>query len=205
MTQTCRQTSGFDRRRGDPERGRQYRCADGSDAANPRAKRLRQIEFAAERVMARLPIGHSKELRGRTQLLPQLSCAGIGLARFRRGESFDGLQHRAQGAANSSSCRWRSGVVRQQRQLVQPLLQLRGRFRHRRAGGGPMTGLAPAGDGFFNEPGLGVMLREELGLAVHQLGEWVSSASAICACNCCRALRSRLPCAASCTSACLKL
>ena len=33
-----------------------------------------------------------------------------------------------------------------------------------------MTCLAPAGDGFFDEPGLGVMLREELGLAVHQLG-----------------------------------
>jgi uncharacterized membrane protein YhfC len=33
-----------------------------------------------------------------------------------------------------------------------------------------MTGLAPVGDGFFDEPGLGVMLREELGLSVHQLG-----------------------------------
>ena len=31
---------------------------------------LRQIEFAAERVMAGLPIGNVKELRGRTQLLP---------------------------------------------------------------------------------------------------------------------------------------
>jgi len=33
-----------------------------------------------------------------------------------------------------------------------------------------MTGLAPAGDGFFNEPGFCIMLREELGLAIHQLG-----------------------------------
>src|SRR5215472_14683293 len=33
-----------------------------------------------------------------------------------------------------------------------------------------MTGLAPARDRFFNEPGLGIMLREELGLAVNQLG-----------------------------------
>ena len=45
---------------------------------------LRQIEFAAEHVIARLPIGNLKELRGGTQLLPQLSCAGIGMARFRR-------------------------------------------------------------------------------------------------------------------------
>jgi hypothetical protein len=33
-----------------------------------------------------------------------------------------------------------------------------------------MTSLAPAGDGFFDEPGFRVMLREEFGLAVHQLG-----------------------------------
>ena len=34
-----------------------------------------------------------------------------------------------------------------------------------------MTGLAPADDGFFNERSLGIMLCEELGLGVHQLGE----------------------------------
>jgi len=33
-----------------------------------------------------------------------------------------------------------------------------------------MTGLAPAGDGFFNEPGFRIMVCEELGLALHQLG-----------------------------------
>jgi hypothetical protein len=33
-----------------------------------------------------------------------------------------------------------------------------------------MTCLAPAGDGFFDEPSFGVMLREEVGLSVHQLG-----------------------------------
>ena len=52
---------------------------------------LRQIEFAADHVIARLPIGNLKELRGGTQLLPQLSCAGIGMARFRRREAFDGI------------------------------------------------------------------------------------------------------------------
>jgi hypothetical protein len=33
-----------------------------------------------------------------------------------------------------------------------------------------MTGLAPAGYGFFDKSGLGVMLCEELGLSVHDLG-----------------------------------
>jgi hypothetical protein len=33
-----------------------------------------------------------------------------------------------------------------------------------------MTGLAPADDRFFDQPSLGIMLREELGLAIHQLG-----------------------------------
>ena len=33
-----------------------------------------------------------------------------------------------------------------------------------------MTGLAPGGDRFFNEPSLGIMLRKKLGLAVNQLG-----------------------------------
>src|SRR5260370_5029649 len=36
MTQTCRQTSGFERRSSDPERARPRRCADDSDATNPR-------------------------------------------------------------------------------------------------------------------------------------------------------------------------
>src|ERR1700730_6867170 len=35
-----------------------------------------QLDFAALQVIARLPIGNLKELRGGTQLLPQLSCAG---------------------------------------------------------------------------------------------------------------------------------
>src|SRR5262249_779195 len=61
-------------------------------------------------------------------------------------------------------------VVWQQRQLVQSSSKLRGRFRHRRAGGGPMTGLAPPGDGFCNEPSLDIMLCEDLGLVLHHLG-----------------------------------
>ena len=34
-----------------------------------------------------------------------------------------------------------------------------------------MTGFAPVGDGFFNQPSLCVMLCEKLGLAVHNLRE----------------------------------
>src|SRR6266446_5058060 len=81
------------------------------------------------------------------------------------------MQYRAQGNAKFEFLSLSFGVIRQQRQLVQPLLQLRGRFRYRRAGGGPLAGLAPAGDGFFDEPGLRVMLREELRLAVNKLAE----------------------------------
>ena len=36
-----------------------------------------------------------------------------------------------------------------------------------------MTSLAPIRDGFFNEPGLGVVLGEELGLSFHKLGREV--------------------------------
>ena len=105
-------------------------------------------------------MGNLKELRGRTQLLPQHSCAGIGIARFRCGKAFDGDQGGAQGTAKFQLPSLALDFVGQQRQLVQRLLKLRGRFRHRRAGGGAMTGLAPAGDRFLNQPGLGVMLRE---------------------------------------------
>src|SRR5271155_5654632 len=49
--------------------------------------------------MSRLSPCDVNELRGRTQLLPQLSCAGIGTARFGRGEAFDGLQRRGPGTA----------------------------------------------------------------------------------------------------------
>ena len=71
---------------------------------------LRQIEFAAGRVKARLPIGDVKEGGGGTELLPQLSGAPISMACFRRGQAFDQAQRGTQRTANSSSWRWRSGV-----------------------------------------------------------------------------------------------
>src|SRR4029077_8466071 len=43
-------------------------------------------------------------------------------ARFRRCIAFDGLQHRAQGNSKFELLSLTFGVVRQQRQLVQPLL-----------------------------------------------------------------------------------
>src|SRR5260370_28493234 len=96
---------------------------------------LRLVEFAADLVMERLPKGNPKELGGRTQLLPQLSCAGIGMTGFRRRVTFESTQYSAQGAAKFELLSLTFGVVRQQRQLVQPFLQLRRRFRHRRASG----------------------------------------------------------------------
>ena len=57
----------------------------------------RQIELTTERVIERQSIGNVKEVGGGTEPLPQLSRAGIGVARFRRSVAFDGLQYRAQG------------------------------------------------------------------------------------------------------------
>src|ERR1700738_1048193 len=96
----------------------------------------RQSQIAADVVIDRLPPGNLKELRRSAELLPQLSCAGIRLARLRRPEAFNSLQHRAQGTANFELLPLSYRCVRQQSQLVQPLVKLRGRFRHRRAGGG---------------------------------------------------------------------
>src|SRR5262249_49904235 len=128
-----------------------------------RIQTLRQIEFAAKRVIVRLPIGILKELQGRTQLLPQFSGASIGLARFRRCEAPDGQQDRAQRTAKLKLLSLTYGVVRQQHQLVQSLLELRRNLRHCRTCDGPPTRIAPKGDGFFNETGLGVVLRKQLG------------------------------------------
>jgi hypothetical protein len=76
------------------------------------------------------------------------------------------VQRRAQGTAKfefPSPTFWGIG---QQRQLIQPLLQLGGRFRHCLAGRGAVTGLAPVLDRFFSEPSFGVMLREKMYLCV---------------------------------------
>ena len=51
---------------------------------------VRQIEFAAVRVIARLTIGNLNELRGRPQLVPQLTRTGIRTARFGRRLALDG-------------------------------------------------------------------------------------------------------------------
>src|SRR6516164_6417934 len=122
---------------------------------------LGQIEFPAESVISSLRVGHSKKHRRTTQLLPQRSCADMSMAGLRRRESFNGMEHSAQGSAKVELLSLPFRGVGQQRQLVQPILQLGGRLRHSREGSGATTRLGPAGDGFLNEPGLGVMLSEE--------------------------------------------
>src|SRR5215813_10792080 len=92
------------------------------------------------------------------------------MTRLRRGLALDGSQYSAQGTPKFELLSLASETVRQQRELVQPLVKLRGRFRHRRAGDWSLTRLAPADNGFLDEPGLSVMLREKLRLAVHKLG-----------------------------------
>ena len=54
------------------------------------SERLRPIQLAAKHVIDRLPKGYPKELRRRTQLFPQLSCAGIRIAGFWGGIAFNG-------------------------------------------------------------------------------------------------------------------
>src|SRR6516165_6683544 len=75
----------------------------------------RQIQFATEHAIARLPIGNVKELRGEAQLLPQLPGASISLTRFRRCLAFDRKQDRAQGAPKLELLLLALAVVRQMR------------------------------------------------------------------------------------------
>src|SRR6516165_6620604 len=71
---------------------------------------LRQIEFAADHMIDRLPIGKLKELRGGTQLLPQLSCAGVAWPVSGAAKPLTACSTAPRALQNSSSCRWRSGV-----------------------------------------------------------------------------------------------
>ena len=103
-------------------------------------------------------------------MFPQLLRARKDSPRFLRRLTFDREERCAEGAAKFQLLSPTLGSVRQQRQLVQPLLKLCCCFGHRRAGNGPMTGLPPIGDGLFDEAGLSVMLREELGLVLHHFG-----------------------------------
>ena len=50
-------------------------------------ERLRPIQFAAMRVIARLPARNLNELHGGTEPFPQRPRASVGLARLRRGRS----------------------------------------------------------------------------------------------------------------------
>src|SRR5262249_53743815 len=100
---------------------------------------LRRIELAAEPEVARLPPSDVKELRGRTELLPKLSGAGEGIARLLRGIAFDDHQDAAQLTAKLELLLPPRRVIRQQRQLVQPVLQLRCRLGHPGVGDRPPT------------------------------------------------------------------
>src|SRR5262249_14860549 len=130
---------------------------------------LRRIELAAEPEITRLPPRNVKELRGRTELFPQPPGAGEGITRLLRGVALDDHQDPAQLTAKLQLLSATGCVVRQQRQLVQPLLQLRRRFGHGRASDGPPTGLAPESGRILGKPRFGVMLSEKLGLVLHQL------------------------------------
>jgi hypothetical protein len=55
--------------------------------------------------------GNPKEIRRGTQLLPQLSGAGIGLARFRRRVAFDSEHHRTQRTAKFELLSLSFGIV----------------------------------------------------------------------------------------------
>src|SRR6516164_6504468 len=131
---------------------------------------LRQIEFAAVRVIARLPVGDLNEFRGRPQLFPELACADISIPRFGCRLTFGSAQSRAKRTVEFELLPLSLGIVRQLRQLVQPLLKLRGGLDDRGARDRPMTRLAPIKDGFLYEPSFAVMACEKLRLAVDQLG-----------------------------------
>jgi len=73
----------------------------------------RQIQFAAVSMIARLPIGNVKVLLRGTELFPQLSCPGEGMASFRRSLAFDEPQYRAQGCAEFELLSAIVGAVRQ--------------------------------------------------------------------------------------------
>ena len=103
----------------------------------------RQIEFAADHVIATIAHRESEGTPRENPAAPTTLVRGHRPARFRRGEAFDGSQHRAQRTRKIRAPVAGVRGVWQQRQLVQPFLKLRGRFRHRRAGGGSPAGLAP--------------------------------------------------------------
>jgi hypothetical protein len=91
----------------------------------------RYIQFAAMRVITGLPAGNLNEVHWGTELFPQFPRASVGLAGLRRARAFDDIQHRAQSAGKLELFLPAFGDVGQQRQLVQPLLKLRSRLRHR--------------------------------------------------------------------------
>src|SRR6516164_11527152 len=132
-------------------------------------------------MVERLCVGYWKELRRRAQLLPELTCAAKRSSRLGCRVAFNGLQHDAQRTPKLELLAVTCEVVRQQRQLIQPLLELRCRLRHCRTCDGSPSGFAPIENGFFNGPGFGVMAREELRLAVDQFGgmglEWLGDPS----------------------------
>ena len=106
------------------------RCivALATQAAQILVQPLRQIELAADGMMDGLPVRNLKKLRRGTQFFPQLLRASIGIACFWRSDTFDGDQHCAQGAANFELLPLMLGSTGEEGQLLQPLLEWRGRF-----------------------------------------------------------------------------
>ena len=66
---------------------------------------LRQIKFAAERVIGRLPIWNLKELRGGTQLLPHRPCRALAWPVSGAAKPFTSSKTAPRELRISSSCR----------------------------------------------------------------------------------------------------
>ena len=143
----------------------------------PRAAQVQQflphtprlIEFPAIDVAHRLPVRHVTKRRRRPQMLPKRPRSGISLAGFPRRLTFDEPQQRAQSAAKIQLLPQAFWGFRQQVQLIQRFLILRRRLGQRRTGRRPLAGPGPGGDRLFHQPSLGVMLRKQLRVCLHQL------------------------------------
>jgi hypothetical protein len=71
----------------------------------------------------------------------------------------------------TSSCCARSGGIRQGGEQLQPSREVRHRFQISRALEGPLAGLLPIGNGLRHQTSFDIVMRQQLGLSLTDLGE----------------------------------
>jgi hypothetical protein len=132
---------------------------------------VRRLHLSSRQIIRHQPPQHRKELRGVAHLLTQLAGTGVGVRHVGGALSLDRHQGWTESDLQIQLTLGVFGALWQGLQDVQPSRQMFDRFHIGRALQGALACLLPIGDGLRHQAGLHIMMGQEFGLGLTEVGK----------------------------------